>query len=343
MRARAWIAIAAVTVAAAGAWWWTKDGGTSEAAFDAWAAGLAARGIQASAGRVRAAGDGLALEDLAIAHAGEGWLWTADRVTATPAAGGRVTIAVAGTQTLTWRAGGVANTAEVGARSFRITSAPSEGGQGGSVLDAQAEGLVVRPPGGGDAIVARNARIQLVRAAGAGWVPDGSTVTAQVGDLVLPGFERSALGNRVDEIVVQVGLQRGLAGLDLDVEIPAWQASSTAIANVTAARVAWGLLNFRAVGTLGLDDAMRPRGTLNAQVSDVFPVVEALAAAGAVEARVAREFAAALFEGLASANREQLPFALRFNEGQIVLRDDDLDLPSIRLGTVGPLLGVVAE
>lgn len=344
MRRNLAIVAAAVLVAAGGLAWFMAGGlgpGAAEDAFREWAEAMRAAGYEVAAGGISGSRAGTVLEDLTVAKPSEGWRWTGPEVVVSGSlGGGGMTLRVSGTQVLTYRAAGEEHTAQFGARSFQVTLERGESGNAVGAIGADASGLVLRPPGGGDALVAARVQARVTLGAGELLVPDGTTVSVQIDEIVLPGYERSAFGNRVQHFSAALKLQRGFSGFDPEAEIPAWQGAPNSMAFLTGARLEWGLLNLQAEGTLRLDDQYRPLGTLDARVYDIIPAVQAMAAAGQLDIGAARDFAVELLEGLENRDPQTHEFALRFRDGDIVLREDEFGLPLVPLGAVGPLFGI---
>ena len=246
---------------------------------------------------------------------------------------------VAGSQELRYRIAGEEQIQWISARIFQVTL--EKGGGPGSIgvisagtIEFELEERKARPSALG------RIEAQLNLTSGNGPVPDGSVLCLGFDDLVLPGYENSAFGATIQRIFAVTELQRGLNGLNPEKEIAEWQAAPTALARITSSGLTWGLLAIEVAGTLGLENQYRPVGTLNGMVRDILPAVEALTAAGVVAPQENNDFRTGVFEDLNAIGPATFAMAVRIRDGNVALREDEVGLPVINIGTVGPLLGM---
>lgn len=333
----------AVAVLAAGLGWVLVGGagtGEAEEAFQEWAESLRAGGYEVAVESISGSRAGAVFRGLVITSPSEGWRWTGPEVVLSGSLNGEgLVLRVSGTQDLTYDIAGEERAERFSADIFQITLEPgSERGTIGAI-DAGMIGFIWERPEG-EPIGAARAEIRLTLARGEGLVPDDSVVSVVIDDLLLPSYQRSAFGNTIQRLFAVVELQRGLRGLDPGAEIAAWKAAPRGMAKVTSSRVTWGLLSMDAEGILRLDDKFRPVGSLNVLVRDVLPAVEAMSAAGLVDGQTNDDFRFLVLEDRNARGPANIYMTLRIRDGSVDLREDQIGLPLINIGAVGPILGM---
>ncbi len=333
----------ALAALAAGLGWAVLGGagtGAAEAAFEDWAEALRADGYEVAVDGVSGSRTGAVFNGLVIANPSEGWQWTAPQVRASGALDGDgLVLRVSGTQDLSYRIGGEDRAEQFSAEIFQITLEPgSERGSIGAIEAGIIRFRWERPER--EPIGAGRAEIRLNLARGGGLVPDGSLVSIAIDDLLLPSYRRSAFGNTIKRLFAVVELQRGLRGLDPGAEIAAWQSAPRGMAKITSSSATWGLFSMDAKGILRLDDQYRPAGSLDVVVHDVLPALEAMTAAGQVDAQKANDFSFLLLEAMNARSPARIAMTMRIRDGSVDLREDQIGLPLINIGSVGPLLGM---
>jgi len=334
------VVIAVIVVSVAWFFLAGARGGLTDEGFQKWADPLRDQGIEVSIDRISGSRDGSVLRDLVIGNSSEGWSWTAPQVQVTGSLGGEgLVLRVAGTQEIRYRIAGQEHTLQISARIFQVTLEKSGGDGSIGVIKTGAIDLEIERPER-PTITTGRIEVRLILNNGKGLVPDGSILSLGFDDLVLPGYENSAFGATIQRIFAVTELQRGLNGLNPEKEIAEWQAAPNALARITSSGLTWGLLAIEAAGTLRLDNQYRPVGTLNGVVRDILPAVEALTAAGVVAPQENNDFRTGVFEDLNAIGPATFAMAVRIRDGNVALREDEVGLPVINIGTVGPLLGM---
>jgi hypothetical protein len=342
MRAKILVVAIGIAVAVGGLGWWIfgqAASGFSAEEFQAWADSMNANGYEISVDRISGSKDWVVLDDLVVANPVEGWQWTgAEARVAGSLDGEGMTINISGDQTLSYRIAGENQAHNFTAVAFRVTLEPNGDGGVGAVTVDMANVNLER--GDDQPIGAARGQIRLDPGDGPNIVPDGSVVTVQFTNLVLPKFRQSAFGDTIKRVFTVVELQLGLDGLDPGAQIIAWQRSGRSLAKVTSAGLTWGLFSFEADGTLKLDSSYRPEGTLQAEVHNFFPALGPITAAGLLDAGAGENFKFLVVEEFGNPNPASLFMGLRIRDGQIELRQDEIGLPVINLGGLPPLLGL---
>ena len=340
MRWRWWVLAGAVGAAAVTTGFFVWTGPSSEAAraaFQAWGESVRPAGYEVSAGSVEVTNAGIRLEDVAIAHPGEGWRWTGTRVMASGGGGDGLFLQIVGRQTFTYRIGDEPRFADFGAEALRLRVHDGEGARVRRI-SLETDSFILRRPSG-DPVSARRARLDLTRGEGDGLLPDGSMVILAAADVVLPEHRRGPFGDTISTVAASVTFLRGVAGLDPEVEIPTWRSARNGRLRIEESQISWGLLDLEAEGDITLDERYRPEAVLDATMVGVLPVLDALMAAGLIGVDDASTFRFIVTDEM---EHPMMPlgFRLRLSSGTIVMEDRAFGAPDLNLGTFGPLLGI---
>lgn len=109
-------------------------------------------------------------------------------------------------------------------------------------------------------------------------------LTADVADIDLPRTARTALGRRIESLVLTATVRGRLAGASPAEALAAWR-NDGGVVEIERLRLKWAALGLGADGTMALDTNMQPVGAMTARITGFRKTVEALVAAGAVRPR----------------------------------------------------------
>lgn len=307
-----------------GAWFWTKQAVAD--GYESWLAERRAEGYRFAGAEPRYGGFPLQLTarlDSPSMAAPEGWRWQA------PDLRGRVGLAdplavnvnARGTHVLTLPNGrDLRLEAESADGELRfVPQSPAQAGEL-NLRGARLTGLEAGPVAA-DAV---DLSLRPVSKDGqAGGPPDDVDFDATAKRLLLPPRAETPFGREIDSVQV-AGVARGPLPPKIDAEsLHAWRRAGGTI-DVRSLRVDWPPLNLDGGGELGLDQRLRPQGTLEVTVRGLDPALTRLQETGVLEPKIAtyaRMAVAAISaqqsDGQGDDDAVKLP--LSFREGRVYL------------------------
>ncbi len=344
---------------------------SAQAAFDDLAEALRNDGYVVELGAISISNDRAMAEDVVVADAGDnaGWRWAAPRVTVIGSDDGRIALAVAGLQRLSYAVSGEARTVEFAARRTQLDlrrnasgrierivaslsdfdAAPIvaesaqlevERGTDGRTTQISIELSQVAVAGDDDNSVAERVAARLQRADGDGAVPAQSTATIEIDKLVMPHYADSPLGSTMDVLTAEFTFRDELASLDLGVALAAWGTNGTLA--LTNSRFTWGVLSLDAAATLRLDPEHRLDGTGEARVRQFIPVLNAYHAFGRMAGTLRADYYAALLVEAGDRGDDTAMLDLRIEGGRLSVLREGGALDEFALGAIPPILPALA-
>ncbi len=309
---------------------------------DAYAATIRGGGYEVSYDAAAATDDGsIALENASIAAPADAAAWklTAPRLVIAGGETGQMTLQASGDQTLQYRLAGADHTATLKSDTTRLVLQRDDSGRVTSAV-ADIVGLTLAE---GDAapITAKQLRLQLTRAAGDAAVPSGSTLLVDVEAAKVPVWSAGPLGDTIPTFSAEMTIDKDLPTLNLASALAAWNGAGGSL-DVTKLAVQWGLLSAEATGTLTLDPQGRPAGTLQARVTDFFPVIDAFHVVQHYAADVLADWYATLVDEAGGADPEEAnvgDFVVGIADGTMIVTHPGTDLEGLTLGTVPSVTG----
>jgi hypothetical protein len=336
----------AVALASGGGFWvvWTLNAQSMLATFEDWAAERRASGYQVTYDEVIISGfpgtAALTVSGMEVAKPSDSlaWRWIPNQVRIAPGATGaqHLTVSLLGTQTLTYRIGDEIRTAKFTAKRFRLDlRASSDGALDRLAFDLL--GFALLRPQEGSPVTARRVLIQVSLGDGAGVLPLSTEAVLLFDTLVLPDHRNGPLGSTIDLFEAKVRLLTRITSFDLPVAIEDWRKRGGKLA-VSESRLRWSSLSARANGTLQVDEAFRPTGSLKAQIADFTSSLDAFWAAGRFNTEVMNALLSALADILEVENVGIVPYDIRIEDGLIRVVDIlGRKVEGAILGTVAPI------
>jgi hypothetical protein len=312
---------------------------TPEAAarFDAWAKPLRDAGLTLSARSIDDRGDTLSVAGLTVTGPDQlpRWRWTVenasvyDREPFHLQTAGETTITVTtGPNTeLSWSgrvdAFGVAlqrDSRDVLSRSIIF----------------RANGLSLSGAGDAAPLTLSDGQLRLLLGGGTGLLPPGTKFTLRLTDLALPAMAGSALGSKLKSFTTEFALGQKLTGYSLPDVLGLFESGGIRLGTVA---LDWGTLHFIGGGDIRLGRTGVLDGRLDVKVTDAAPFLDALGAAGGVDAKVlADTYAAVLLEMGADPSSAALPFAIVIKAGAVALEGASRGLGDISLGVAPSII-----
>lgn len=343
---RAFLSVTAAIILLGGgvAFTWYMSALSARTEFGKWANALRADGYEVALGEVSVVGfprtTGAIVEGLEIARPGDGynWRWNVRRlrITGHPDSE-RITVQVLGPQQLLYLLAGEKRSAIFGAQKFRMSFQRSAGGRIEQIT-AELGDFVLRPEDAEEALTARFVKAELMRAAGAGLIPDGSMVRLRINGMVAPQKRTSPLGSNVEEFYADAILHGRIDTLDPSKALPSWREASKANLRIGEVRLLWGLLSLHADGMVALDEQYRPQGRFNVRLQNFVPALDALYAAKRINGGVRADYYAALLPHVQSPELQNFDAILQLKDGNIHLLAEDKGLDRLTLGALTPIL-----
>ena len=317
---------------------------SAQRAFEKWADALRVDGYEVALGEVSVIGfpwpTGAIVGGLEIARPGDGydWRWNARRlrVTGHPDSE-RITVQVLGPQQLHYLLVGERRSASFGAQKFRMNLRRSSSGRIEQIT-VELGDFVLRLQDAEEALTARLVKTELMRAVGAGVIPENSTVRLRIDGMVIPHKRTSPLGSTVEEFYADAILHGRIDTLDPSKALPSWREESKANLRVGEVRLLWGLLSLEADGIVALDELYRPQGLFAVRIQNFVPALDALYAAKRINGSARGDYYAALLPHVQSPESQNFDTIIEFKDGNIHMLSEDYGLDRITLGTLTPIL-----
>ncbi len=264
------------------------------------------------------------------------WQISAPTVLVERGEGGRVALDFASPVAFRYTVGSEARTATLTAPRLRVDLMTEETG---AIRQAtfSATDLAVTRHGGGDPLLAKSARLHLVRPAGVAVVPAGATVQVDLDDVTVPEQRDGPFGPLIDRIALTLTVDRALATLALGTELPAWQAAADGTLTVSSAEVDWGTLALKADGKLDIDPQYRPAGEFNIAITGVMAMLDAVHAVRRFDSGIRANAYATLLQEAATPPATPPHYVIRIADGNVTLVRPVGGLPAFRLGGVSPI------
>ncbi len=280
MRPRTAVLVVIVAAAAYSAYWfvaagWLRDG------VDAWFEARRAEGLAVEHQGLAVSGFPFRLVAEVAApriERPQAWSWSAERlvIVARPWSLGQLRLVLPPEQRLSQRQGAGA------ARVFTVAA------QRGFVLlsfgSGRLDGLTVEAAGVALATPEGEIRLGRLDARGRRTSRTAIDLDIAIEDLVLPPRVNAPLGRKIAHLALDGTIEGEMPTARLADALAAWSAAGGRIDPGHVA-VRWGALSVDAVGTLTLDDELRPLAAMTAEIVGYAAVLEALAKTGAIKAR----------------------------------------------------------
>lgn len=326
-----------LAVAAGYGAYWFHVAGQIPGWLSAWADQARVRGWEVSYGAVAVSGFPLR-HDVVVADVVLGghttttqWTWHAGTVTglSRPWNFETLMITLPAAQTLEVRRGDRGTRLAIGMGTNQSVLAAQDGVLAKFALDAQ--DVTMRPEAGGPGLAAASLKLRYrLDEADDGSREDG--MAGEILDLTLPGPPPPGLPGTITRTafaITTLGLE---PDRDIRRALTSWR-DAGGTAEVEAVQLAWGTLDLRVNGTLALDEQFRPLGAFTAKARGYGPLLEAVAADGAIT------------PAQAFALRTALDVLARPGEGggeaevevPVTVQDGKLFVGPIAVTTVGPL------
>ncbi len=273
--------LAVIVVAAAYSAYWFVAAGWLRDGVDAWSEARRAEGLAVERQGLELSGFPFRLVAEIAAPKIErprAWSWSAERlvIVARPWSFGQLRLVLPREQRLTQRRGTGA------ARVFTLAA------QRGFVLltfgSGRLDGVTVEAAG--VALATADDEIRLGRLDASGLRTSAAAIDLDIAieDLVLPPRVRAPLGRKIARLAVDGTIEGEVPAAPIADALAAWSAAGGRLDPGHVA-VRWGALSVDAVGTLTLDDELRPLAAMTAEIVGYAAVLEALAKTGAIKAR----------------------------------------------------------
>ncbi len=300
----------------------------SLALFDAWADPLRAAGFAIDAGNVTSDGDTLVVSNFGMTAPADtlAWRLTAQRVRIDTRDDGGAAITPDGAMVLGLPDDSNPSSWPMTAESVDFAVERSDDGTLSSYTATLAN-ISIGDDTTSEPILAAEASMRA--GLGADATDSAGDATLHFSDLVLPTQGGGPLGTTIhafDAVFASEGGRSGFAA--------PWRGEGAAL-TLNSIALDWGSLHFTGSGTLAIDGAGRPAGTLQVNIENILSVLDAFNAVLHFDTGVVADTYAALLLELGDAPAsETLPFTIDITDGQIILRGQSHGIADIVLGTV---------
>ena len=317
---------------------WFLTAGAAETAIDGWLAARNSEGIEASIDGIAVSGfpgdilikiDGLSLfaPDYDTA-----WAWSAETIEASidPKKPRRVVMRFPGAQTLGYQFYSEYNTTEIRAQRLTV-QLDLNNEQALASLSIDAAGLSLDASvSSRDPVTSARFQFRANFAPGPGMVPEGTQMSLRIDDLVMPAHTRGPLGNTVELLQANLEMRGAIGSADLLRALPEWRDAGGAVL-IQQSQVRWGTLDLSGRGGFTLDDQLRPRGSIDAQIRGYVTTIEAFHAAGLLDDEERRSIDGVLSFLAQRGPLTNIGLPVRAGEGLIFVGP-------VSLGKIGPVI-----
>ena len=317
----------------AGVWFYSAN--TARTEIETWLEGLERDGYEATVDAIGISGFPrnilVSLDGLSIAadHALD-WQWTAPAVQASVSVTNpqRVVVRLRGPQKISYAGTGGIVTMEIRADrlvfQFDLTDDRAL-----EALSINTGGLSLKKAEE-DPITAERFQFRATLGQGDEMVPDNTKMSVRFDTLIMPAHTRGPLGDTIQLIQANLELHEPIPNADLGLVLVDWRDADGAV-EIEASQVRWGTLDMDGDGGFTLDDQMRPKGWVNAQIRGYATTIDAFDAAGLLD----DDERDAIDAVLGFLNQE----GRRGNIGLMVRAEDGLIyVGPVSLGKIGPLI-----
>jgi hypothetical protein len=161
-------------------------------------------------------------------------------------------------------------------------------------------------------------------------VPDNTKMSVRFDTLIMPAHTRGPLGDTIQLIQANLELHEPIPNADLGLVLVDWRDAHGAV-EIEASQVRWGTLDMDGDGGFTLDDQMRPKGWVNAQIRGYATTIDAFDAAGLLDDDERDAIDAVLKFLNQGGRRGGIAMMVRAEDGLIYVGP-------VSLGRIGPLI-----
>ena len=287
--------MAAIAILGSGGYaaFWFLAANAAQAAVEDWVEARQAEGYQAATETITVSGfpgkilvrvDGLELAgpDHALV-----WRWRIEALQASvkPTDSRQILLRIGGESSLAYRSETGETTIAIRAQRMAIqVQLNDDRGLQSVAVDTTGLSLAKSTGAGtdGDPTTAGRFQIRANLDKGPGAIPDGTQFSVRFDSLVMPQHRRGPLGNTMDVLQANLELRGALTSADLPAALAAWRDAEGAVV-IQESQVRWGSLDMSGRGGFTLDDQLRPRGSVAAQIRGYAITVDAFHAAGLLD------------------------------------------------------------